>query len=64
MDIGVSTEGKIVGVRGRATDRVNKGRLGPKGMLASGVNGHKERLTKPVSSERLGRRSLELPRSE
>jgi anaerobic selenocysteine-containing dehydrogenase len=31
MDIGVK-DGKIVGVRGRASDRVNKGRLGPKGM--------------------------------
>lgn len=33
MDIGVK-DGKIVGVRGRAVDRVNKGRLGPKGMHA------------------------------
>jgi ferredoxin-nitrate reductase len=35
MDIGVKgegTEARIVGVRGRAVDRVNKGRLGPKGM--------------------------------
>ena len=35
MDIGVKGEGneaKIVGVRGRAVDRVNKGRLGPKGL--------------------------------
>lgn len=31
MDIGVK-DGKIVGVRGRAADRVNKGRLGPKGL--------------------------------
>jgi anaerobic selenocysteine-containing dehydrogenase len=31
LDIGVKA-GKVVGVRGRATDRVNKGRLGPKGM--------------------------------
>ncbi len=38
MDIGVKGEGKdakIVGVRGRAVDRVNKGRLGPKGMSYS-----------------------------
>lgn len=34
MDIGVK-DGKIVGVRGRAVDRVNKGRLGPKGMHRS-----------------------------
>ena len=31
LDIGVKG-GKVVGVRGRATDRVNKGRLGPKGL--------------------------------
>lgn len=31
LDIGVKN-GKVVGVRGRATDRVNKGRLGPKGL--------------------------------
>ncbi len=31
MDIAVK-DGKVVGVRGRATDRVNKGRLGPKGL--------------------------------
>lgn len=34
MDVGVKGEGKearIVGVRGRAVDRVNHGRLGPKG---------------------------------
>ena len=31
LDIGVKN-GKVVGVRGRAVDRVNKGRLGPKGL--------------------------------
>lgn len=31
LDIGVKN-GRVVGVRGRATDRVNKGRLGPKGL--------------------------------
>jgi ferredoxin-nitrate reductase len=31
MDIGVR-DGKVVGVRGRVSDRVNKGRLGPKGL--------------------------------
>lgn len=31
IDIGVKG-GKVVGVRGRAVDRVNKGRLGPKGL--------------------------------
>ena len=35
LDIGVKG-GKVVGVRGRAVDRVNKGRLGPKGMHAYG----------------------------
>jgi len=36
MDIGVKGQGneaRIVGVRGRAVDRINKGRLGPKGMF-------------------------------
>lgn len=31
LDIGVKGN-RVVGVRGRASDRVNKGRLGPKGM--------------------------------
>jgi anaerobic selenocysteine-containing dehydrogenase len=31
LDIGVKN-GKVVGVRGRITDRVNRGRLGPKGL--------------------------------
>lgn len=31
LDIGVAG-GEIVGVRGRASDRVNRGRLGPKGL--------------------------------
>jgi ferredoxin-nitrate reductase len=47
MDIGVK-DGEIVGVRGRATDRVNKGRLGPKGMNTYVVNKHKDRLTHPM----------------
>jgi ferredoxin-nitrate reductase len=32
IDLGV-TDGRIVGVRGRAVDRVNHGRLGPKGLF-------------------------------
>lgn len=32
MDVGIK-DGKVVGVRGRAVDRVNKGRLGPKGYV-------------------------------
>src|SRR4051794_16697478 len=33
LDVGVKG-GRIVGVRGRAEDRVNRGRLGPKGLHA------------------------------
>lgn len=47
MDIGVKN-GKVVGVRGRATDRVNKGRLGPKGMNAWTAIHSKDRLTHPM----------------
>ncbi|OJD24436.1 hypothetical protein ACJ73_04203 [Blastomyces percursus] len=35
LDIGVK-DGKVVGVRGRVSDRVNIGRLGPKGLNADG----------------------------
>lgn len=47
MDIGVK-DGRIVGVRGRATDRVNHGRLGPKGLHGWVANHSKDRLTKPL----------------
>jgi ferredoxin-nitrate reductase len=47
VDIGVK-DGKIVGVRGRADDRVNHGRLGPKGLHAWVANNSKDRLTKPL----------------
>jgi ferredoxin-nitrate reductase len=47
MDIGVK-EGRIVGVRGRSVDRVNHGRLGPKGLHAWVANHSKDRLTKPL----------------
>jgi len=47
MDIGVKDD-RIVGVRGRAVDRVNKGRLGPKGMHTYAVNHSKDRLTHPM----------------
>ncbi|MGE5496947.1 MAG: molybdopterin-dependent oxidoreductase, partial [Syntrophothermus sp.] len=47
IDIGVK-EGKIVGVRGRANDRTNKGRLGPKGMYGWTANNSKDRLTYPM----------------
>ncbi|KAJ9093048.1 hypothetical protein QFC21_006539 [Naganishia friedmannii] len=46
-DIGVSKDDKIVGIRGRAVDRINKGRLGPKGMCSWEYNGHQDRLLYP-----------------
>jgi ferredoxin-nitrate reductase len=47
MDIGVRN-GRIVGVRGRAEDRVNHGRLGPKGLNAWEANSSLDRLTRPL----------------
>ena len=47
MDIGVK-DGRIVGVRGRAVDRVNHGRLGPKGLNAWVANNSADRLTHPL----------------
>jgi anaerobic selenocysteine-containing dehydrogenase len=47
MDIAVN-EGKIVGVRGRVADRVNRGRLGPKDLFGWQANGSSDRLTKPL----------------
>src|SRR5438105_4243922 len=47
LDIGVKN-GKIVGVRGREVDRVNKGRLGPKGLYSWLANSSKDRLTTPL----------------
>jgi anaerobic selenocysteine-containing dehydrogenase len=47
MDIGVR-DGRIVGVRGRAVDRVNRGRLGPKGLHGWIANDSRERLTRPL----------------
>jgi ferredoxin-nitrate reductase len=47
MDIGVK-DGRIVGVRGRAVDAVNHGRLGPKGLHGWVANNSKDRLTKPL----------------
>ncbi|KAF8155472.1 putative periplasmic nitrate reductase [Crassisporium funariophilum] len=46
LDIGVKNN-RIVGVRGRAIDRVNKGRLGPKGMYSWQANHSADRLTYP-----------------
>ncbi|MEN0085234.1 MAG: nitrate reductase [Leifsonia sp.] len=47
-DIAVK-DGRMVGVRGRADDRINHGRLGPKGLYASwqGMRG-RDRLTHPL----------------
>ncbi|MDT5270129.1 MAG: hypothetical protein QOH49_2315, partial [Acidobacteriota bacterium] len=46
-DIGVKNE-RIVGVRGRAVDRVNKGRLGPKGLHGWEANHSPDRLQRPM----------------
>jgi predicted molibdopterin-dependent oxidoreductase YjgC len=40
--------GRIVGVRGRAEDRVNRGRLGPKGLYGWQANNSPDRLTMPL----------------
>jgi anaerobic selenocysteine-containing dehydrogenase len=47
MDIAVK-DGRIVGVRGRAIDRVNHGRLGPKDLYGWQANGSAQRLTRPL----------------
>ena len=47
IDVGVAG-GRIVGVRGRANDRVNHGRLGPKGMHGWEANQSGDRLTMPL----------------
>ncbi|MBO0843830.1 MAG: molybdopterin-dependent oxidoreductase [Nocardioides sp.] len=46
MDIAVKDE-RIVGVRGRAEDRVNRGRLGPKDLFGWQANHSPDRLTTP-----------------
>lgn len=50
MDIAVR-KGEIVGVRGRAGDRVNKGRLGPKDLFGWQANSSPDRLTTPLIRE-------------
>jgi ferredoxin-nitrate reductase len=47
LDIGVKN-GRIVGVRGRADDRINQGRLGPKGLHGWQANDNADRLRKPL----------------
>jgi ferredoxin-nitrate reductase len=47
IDIGVR-DGQIVGVRGRAADRVNRGRLDPKDVYGWQANNSPDRLTRPL----------------
>ncbi|MFL5737940.1 MAG: molybdopterin oxidoreductase family protein [Actinomycetota bacterium] len=47
VDIAVKDE-RIVGVRGRADDHVNHGRLGPKGLFGWQANNSPDRLTRPL----------------
>jgi hypothetical protein len=47
MDIAVH-DGRMVGVRGRRGDRVNHGRLGPKGLFGWQANHSPDRLTQPL----------------
>jgi anaerobic selenocysteine-containing dehydrogenase len=47
MDIAVAGD-RIVGVRGRVEDRINHGRLGPKGLFGWQANNSPERLTAPL----------------
>jgi anaerobic selenocysteine-containing dehydrogenase len=47
LDIAVA-DGRIVGVRGRAGDRVNHGRLGPKNLFGWQAAHHPDRLTTPL----------------
>jgi ferredoxin-nitrate reductase len=44
-------DGRIVGVRGRAADRVNRGRLGPKDLYGWQANDAHDRLTVPLVRE-------------
>jgi ferredoxin-nitrate reductase len=50
MDIAVR-DGRIVGVRGREHDRVNRGRLGPKDLFGWQANNSPDRLTRPLVRE-------------
>jgi anaerobic selenocysteine-containing dehydrogenase len=47
MDVAVA-DGAIVGVRGRIADRVNHGRLGPKGLFGWQANASPDRLRRPL----------------
>lgn len=50
LDIAVKN-GRIVGVRGRADDRVNGGRLDPKDLFGWQANASPDRLTVPLVRE-------------
>jgi anaerobic selenocysteine-containing dehydrogenase len=50
LDIAVKDD-RIVGVRGRAEDRVNHGRLGPKDLYGWQANNSPDRLTRPLVRE-------------
>lgn len=50
LDIGVK-DGRVVGVRGRADDHVNRGRLGPKGLHGWEANNSADRLRSPLISK-------------
>lgn len=50
MDVAVDA-GQILGVRGRAGDRGNRGRLGPKELFAWQANAAPDRLTRPLVRE-------------
>jgi ferredoxin-nitrate reductase len=50
IDIAVR-DGRIVGVRGRGDDRVNRGRLDPKDLYGWQANGSPDRLTRPLVRE-------------
>jgi anaerobic selenocysteine-containing dehydrogenase len=47
LDIAVK-DGRIVGVRGRAVDRVNRGRVDPKDLYGWQANNSADRLTRPL----------------
>ena len=53
LDIAVK-EGRIVGVRGRAVDRVNRGRLDPKDLFGWQANNSADRLRRPLIRENGG----------
>jgi anaerobic selenocysteine-containing dehydrogenase len=50
MDIAVR-DGRIVGVRGRAADRINRGRLDPKDLYGWQANNSPDRLRRPLVRE-------------